>query len=187
MPYVKESHRKKLDPFLNLVAEELVKSSAALEKPQEIGHVYFTSFFDITLSVKELALGKPIGSTNSSTSEDLAKAIYEAGSDDGGFWAGDLNYALTRLLQIVPHRLVAQKRWDREFRYWTYAVTAGALEKTVLAINEQGAKSTQEKIWIDIALVGVLTDIKDEYKRRVNTPYEEEQRRINGDCYDVKL
>ena len=40
--------------------------------------------------------------------------------------------------------------------------------------------------WITDALVGVLIDVKDEYKRRVNTAYEAIQIKKSGDCYDTR-
>ncbi|MGC8516874.1 MAG: DUF6899 family protein, partial [Candidatus Acidifodinimicrobium sp.] len=39
--------------------------------------------------------------------------------------------------------------------------------------------------WIFDGIVGVLEDIKDEYKRRVNTAYEAVQIKKSGDCYDT--
>ena len=185
MPYVKETHRNKLDPLLQIVSDELAASATSLVKPQQIGQIYFSTFLDISRSVKDLASGNEFRSASKS-SQGVAKAIFEASAEDGSFWAGDLNYSLTRIIQIVPKILVEEKKWDKEFRYWTYAVTAGALERTALAITQESSIK-KEQDWLDVALVGVLLDIKDEYKRRVNVPYEEEQKKINGDCYDVKI
>ena len=39
--------------------------------------------------------------------------------------------------------------------------------------------------WIFDGFVGVLEDVKDEYKRRVNTAYEAVQIKKSGDCYDT--
>jgi hypothetical protein len=38
--------------------------------------------------------------------------------------------------------------------------------------------------WISNGIAGVFEDVKDEYKRRVNTAYEALQIRKSGDCYD---
>ncbi len=70
---------------------------------------------------------------------------------DGAF-LGELNYALTRLIQHLPRKLGLVG----EIRYWLYA-----------------------------GIVGVLVDVKDEYKRRVNTAYEAAQIEKSGDCYDT--
>lgn len=186
MPYVKESHRKKLDPMLDLVSDEIVEAASLLEKPQQIGQVYFSTFFEVCRLVKELVTGVP-SSSSSKNSQRLAKLIFETGTEDGSFWAGDLNYVLTRIIQIVPRKLVEKRKWEKEFRYWTYAVTAGALERTALAISYESSPKKEEESWLNVVLVGVLLDIKDEYKRRVNVPYEIEQQKANGDCYDVRL
>jgi hypothetical protein len=186
MPYVKESHRKKLDPLIEIVSDELAAAAIVLENPQQIGEVYFSAFFELSRLVKELATSGRLTSSSKGP-QILAKAIFEVGTGDGSFWAGDLNYALTRIIQIVPRKLVEKRKWEKEFRYWTYAVTAGALERTALAVSAQPSPKKEEGSWLGVVLVGVLLDIKDEYKRRVNVPYEIEQQRINGDCYDVKL
>ncbi len=186
MPYVKESHRKKLDPLIEVISDELARAASVLEKPQEIGEIYFSTFLEISRLLKELATGSRLSLTSGST-QRLAKVIFEVGTEDKSFWAGDLNYALTRVIQIVPRKLVEKRKWEKEFRYWTYAVTSGALESTALAISREAWPKEEEEPWLDVVLVGVLLDIKDEYKRRVNAPYEIEQQRVNGDCYDVKL
>ena len=38
--------------------------------------------------------------------------------------------------------------------------------------------------WVANGLAGVFEDVKDEYKRRVNTAYEAAQILKSGDCYD---
>jgi hypothetical protein len=194
MPYVKDSHRKKLDPQLEVVSGELAQAASALAKPQAIGELYFSRFFEISSLVKDLAANggqqKSFVSSSSpslKSSQELAKLIYEIGTEDGSFWAGDLNYSITRIIQIVPKKLVQRHLWEKEFRYWTYTVTAGSLERTALEFRNHSSSNKKGDTWLDVVLVGVLTDIKDEYKRRVNVPYEIEQQRINGDCYDVKL
>lgn len=189
MPYVKASHRKKLDPLVNRVSEELVQSSLLLEKPQQVGQLFFSSFLEIAKFLRGLESrgGSISTSQTGSALAELGKGIFEVGGGDGGFWAGDLNYSLTRIFQIVPRELAARKKWDREFRYWTYAIIAGALERTALAIGGSESSSSPSGAWIDTVLVGVFLDVKDEYKRRVNVPYEEKQIQVNGDCYDVEF
>src|SRR5437762_14257379 len=72
---------------------------------------------------------------------------------DGAF-LGELNYSLTRLIQHLPRSLMTHCGFKDEIRYWLYA-----------------------------GIVGVLVDVKDEYKRRVNTAYEAAQIEKSGDCY----
>lgn len=74
---------------------------------------------------------------------------------DGAF-LGELNYSLTRLIQHLPRSLQEFQGFTDEIRYWIYA-----------------------------GIVGVLVDVKDEYKRRVNTGYEAAQIEKSGDCYDT--
>jgi len=74
---------------------------------------------------------------------------------DGAF-AGELNYALTRLIQEIPRSLIKTGQIKEEIRYW-----------------------------IQPLMYGVLADVAWEHKRRVNVSYEAEQIVKSGDCYDT--
>ena len=89
---------------------------------------------------------------------NLSKAITDAAKKHGydGAFAGELNYALTRLLQEIPRDLVANGTLKEEIRYW-----------------------------IQPLMYGVLLDVALEHKRRVNTAYEAAQIVKSGDCYDT--
>lgn len=90
--------------------------------------------------------------------KEMADKIAEVAAKykyDGAF-AGELNYALTRLLQHIPRSLVAVGTLKEEIRYW-----------------------------IQPLMYGVLTDVAWEHKRRVNTAYEAAQIVKSGDCYDT--
>lgn len=90
--------------------------------------------------------------------KNLADGIAKVASSykyDGAF-LGELNYSLTRLIQHLPRSLQQFQGFKDEIRYWMYA-----------------------------GIVGVLVDVKDEYKRRVNAPYEAAQIEKSGDCYDT--
>jgi hypothetical protein len=165
------------------VASEIASDCAKLHKPYEIGGLYLSKFVEIASSILDIEAGKEARVSNGSIGS-LAREIIETGSEDGGFWAGDLNYSLTRMIQLVPKKLAEKGKWEREFRYWTYAVTAGALERAAFEINARSREDERSE-WILTALVGTLIDVKDEYKRRVNAAYEEEQIKLNGDCYEV--
>ncbi len=97
-----------------------------------------------------------------------------------GAWLGRLNYALTRLIQVVPENMVEKGFWKEEFRYWVYAQTAGALVRSAMEMHASRGG------WATDGLVGVLSDVKDEYKRRVNAAYEAFQIRKAGDCYTTR-
>jgi|SRR5579872_279343 len=112
------------------------------------------------------------------TGSELAHVVFSVGSTykyEGAF-LGELNYALTRLIQRVPQLMVKAGKWAAkdEIRYWLYAVTVEAL--TVAASNFQNS---------GIGIGGVFEDVKDEYKRRVNPSYEAAQIIKSGDCYDT--
>lgn len=90
--------------------------------------------------------------------KELADKIAEVAEKykyDGAF-AGELNYALTRLLQHIPRSLVTVGTLKEEIRYW-----------------------------IQPLMYGVLLDVALEHKRRVNTAYEAAQIIKSGDCYDT--
>lgn len=93
-----------------------------------------------------------------------------------GAFLGELNYAITRLIQEVPKRLVEQGKQKGELRYFIYALTVEALVRAANYFNNK-----EEMIGIG----GVFIDIKDEYKRRVNPAYEAAQIVKSGDCYDT--
>jgi hypothetical protein len=106
----------------------------------------------------------------------LAQAIWDTGAtyEYEGAYLGELNYAMTRFIQRVPRMKVEAGEWKDEFRYWLYAATVEALTHAAAETLDWGA-----------GVSGVFTDIKDEYKRRVNTSYEAAQILKNGDCYDT--
>lgn len=101
-------------------------------------------------------------STDRTVIDPLAKALADGIAQvaakykyDGAF-LGELNFALTRLIQHLPRSLMQYQGFKDEIRYWMYA-----------------------------GIVGVLVDVKDEYKRRVNPAYEDAQIEKSGDCYDT--
>ena len=109
---------------------------------------------------------------------ELASTIFEVakGYNYEGAFLGELNYAITRLIQRVPQIKVSLGQYEAksELRYWLYAVTVEAL---IFASDQFNASG--------VGISGVFEDIKDEYKRRVNTAYEAAQIIKSGDCYDT--
>lgn len=109
---------------------------------------------------------------------ELAKVVFSVGAAynyDGAF-LGELNYALTRLIQRVPQLMVKAGKWAAkdEIRYWLYAITVEALTVSAAQFQNSG-----------LGIGGVFEDVKDEYKRRVNPSYEAAQIIKSGDCYDT--
>lgn len=88
----------------------------------------------------------------------LADGIAEVSANykyDGAF-LGEMNYALTRLIQHLPRSLQKFQGFKDETRYWMQA-----------------------------GMFGVLMDVMLEYKVRVNQAYEIAQIEKSGDCYDT--
>jgi len=177
MPYVpsKKTDGKSADREIIDAAAEILADKAAGEITDNLSviDVYGNVFLKTARALKEFLAGQnPAGGSE----EGLAKAIYEvaAAYDYQGAYLGEFNYAFTRFIQRVPAIMVEKKRWDGEFRYWIYAATVSAL----ISASRQAED-------LKIGLEGVLEDIKDEYKRRVNTAYEAAQILKSGDCYET--
>ena len=90
--------------------------------------------------------------------EDLANRIVVAAKQHGydAAFAGEMNYALTRLLQDLPRNLIKHGVTKEELRYWMQPL-----------------------------MYGVLLDVILEHKRRINVSYEAHQIMKSGDCYDA--
>lgn len=158
MPYVPTGDRPAIDEVVNSEAAKLVEKLEAAN----IDKVYFEFFldFDKTLS------GNGTNALALKTLEVAEKYKYD------GAHLGEDNYAITRLIQVVPQLAVKAGKWKEELRYWVYAKTVSALV--------DASKSA-----ITSGMSGVFEDIKDEYKRRVNPSYEAAQIIKSGDCYDT--
>lgn len=190
MPYVPEKDRPVLDESVNALAEEIVEklgpsgsvelSTLYKERLVDIGTILYRietgSYYPPTTCVRKVA----------SDIFDVAKKYNYKGA-----WLGELNYSVTRLIQVVPKKMVENGNWKEEFRYWLYAQTAGALERSASEIDNIGVHTKEQQDlpwkheWIFDGIVGVFHDVKDEYKRRVNTAYEAVQILKSGDCYDT--
>lgn len=187
MPYVpsKKTDGKSTDREVLDVAVEQLAQTIARERVDNIQNLslkraYQKSFSDIGDVLTELLNGWYESRYIKDTPEaSLARTIYDIGLTYGyeGAYLGELNYAITRLIQRVPQIKVALGDWNDEFRYWVYAATASAL---IYASRRYFEKDDDR--W---ALGGVFGDIKDEYKRRVNTAYEAAQIVKSGDCYNT--
>jgi hypothetical protein len=183
MPYISAEERPAIDKRVEALAEEVSGALAREEnKDTEISVHYRETFVAIARGLLQLERGKkakgPIHVRN------LTVEVFgEAGeaSGDRGAWLGRLNYALTRLIQVVPEKMVEKGSWKEEFRYWVYAMTVGALARSAMEVH-----ALEGEGWCADGLVGVLVDVKDEYKRRVNAAYEAVQIIKAGDCYTTR-
>ncbi|MBI2625396.1 MAG: hypothetical protein HYW70_03645 [Candidatus Nealsonbacteria bacterium] len=178
MPYVpskktdgKSTDREVLDKAVEVLAEE---AAGGISDNLSLIEVYKSIFLDVAHSLADRLSGSK--EIKDSSESNLALAIYEVGEKYGyqGAYLGEFNYAFTRFIQRVPQVKVENGEWTQEFRYWLYAATVEAL-----------TYASQEVRGLGLGVSGVFEDIKDEYKRRVNTAYETEQILKSGDCYDA--
>ena len=139
--------------LLKLYKQYFIEIGQLLEKP-------INKSFDIVTSFAETVF------------EVAKKYNYE------GAFLGELNYAITRVIQRVPKLLAENNKCGlvkgKELRYWLYAMTVSAL-----------TYASNKLIDSNIGINGVFEDIKDEYKVRVNKSYEILQILKSGDCYDT--
>lgn len=181
MPYVpsKKTDGKSTDrEVLDVVIEELaIYIANRIQRNYDLLAVYKVSFMAIAIGcLSDRDVAEP--------EAKFAKTILEVGSKyyyEGAF-LGELNYSITRVIQRVPQILAKQGKCElkvgKELRYWLYAMTIDALTYVQFKLFQEEGKET-------FGIAGVFEDIKDEYKRRVNPPYESEQILKSGDCYDT--
>jgi len=177
MPYVpsKKTDGKSTDrEILDAAVESLAKIAATkITNNLSLIEVYKSIFAKVVQELHSLIKGA--GVSSESEESVLAQAIHEVGAKYGyeGAYLGELNYAGTRFIRRVPQIKVKNGEWTQELRYWLYAATVEAL--TYTAYETKG---------LGLGISAVFEDIKDEYKRRVNTAYEAAQIMKSGDCYD---
>lgn len=167
----KSQDRILIDAQVELVAQQIAKDSTTNFMVLE---QYKNRLFELGYAL----IAHNLGDNQAWSQSSLSRAIFEVGQkyDYQGAFLGELNYAITRLIQRVPQIKVASGEWpaSSEIRYWYYAVTVEALIYAADEFKKSGC-----------GIGGVFEDIKDEYKRRVNTGYEAAQILKSGDCYDT--
>ncbi len=192
MSYVEKTERDGLDPYINGLAEDIAKDLSGkpnkqgkrtAQQEEDVSGLYKQAILQVADTIIEIEGGKSVSAET--PAQKLGQQILEAAkkSSDGLGWFGGFNYSITRLIQAVPHIMVVNLEWQAEFRYFLYALTAGAIEQSAIEIRTRQVPANLE--WVVNGLVGTLFDVKDEYKRRVNISYEAIQIKKSGDCYDV--
>lgn len=182
MPYVpskktdgKSTDRETLDAVIERLANDAITK---ISTNFSLITIYKSIFIRVANFLHSLNYGYGIDeiSAKENIEANLAQAIYDIGAKYGyqGAFLGELNYAITRFIQRVPQLKVQNGSWTQELCYWLYAATVEAL-----------TCASYEARAFNIGVSGVFEDIKDEYKRRVNTAYEAEQIIKSGDCYDT--
>jgi hypothetical protein len=179
MPYIPPKNRPMIDEKVIALAQEISSALVKNSATAEISELYRICFEAIASFIRRYeSSGNKCIPMNAS--EELALSVIKAAEsyNQKSAWVGELNYALTMLIQQVPYQMVKRGIWSEYLRYWLYAQTVGALVCTSYRIQSSGNND-----WITNGLAGVFEDVKDEYKRRVNTAYEAAQIRKSGDCY----
>lgn len=182
MPYVpskktdgKSDDRERIDMVVKRLATKIAKQ---VKTNSDVPELLLNNFKCIGNILIELDIRNGLHISASKEAYNVASTIFEVGGKykyDGAF-LGELNYAMTILIQEVPKELVRMGKASSELRYWLYAKTTSALIKAVHFFNE-----SEDDVPVGIA--GVFEDIKDEYKVRVNPAYEIAQIIKSGDCY----
>ncbi|MFW5870805.1 MAG: DUF6899 family protein [Candidatus Sumerlaeota bacterium] len=180
MPYIPPQNRPDIDKAVDAMAEELAHTIKSGGLTARISELYRDTFMEIAHHIE--ALEKKPDADAKSNAQKLAATIVEKAKmyEQQGGWLGELNYAVTTLIMAVPFKMYQGGEWKEALRYWLYAETVGALVRTSYAIHDEKPNN-----WIYNGLAGVFEDVKDEYKRRVNTAYECLQIRKSGDCYNM--
>jgi len=179
MPYIPPQNRPAIDKHVDALAERIADVLDQNGQTAEISTLYRDAFSGIAQSIAALEAG------NRPTDDEagaLAACIVDTAEVYGqkGGWTGELNYAITMLIQAVPYKLYRRGVWEECLRYWLYAQTVGALTRTAYDIHQ-----SFDNDWVGNGLAGVFEDVKDELKRRVNSAYEAAQITKSGDCYSM--
>ncbi len=190
MPYIERAERDKLEAYINDLAEDIARrlsgkpnkqGKRTAQQEEDISGLYKEAILDMADTIIAGEGGKAL--SPKTPAQKLARQVLEVGRSSSMGWLGGFQYSVTRIIQAVPHIMVVNLEWQAEFRYFLYALTAGAIEQSALEIRTRQVPTGSQ--WVVDGLVGALFDTKDEYKRRVNIPYEAIQIKKSGDCYDV--
>ncbi len=179
MPYIPPQNRPPIKERVDALAERIADHLERNEQTAEISVHYRDALNAIADSIAALERGQ---TPADGEERALAECIVDiaGGYEQKGGWTGELNYAVTMLIQAVPYKLYKRGVWEECLRYWLYAQTVGALTRTAYDVHQRFGND-----WIGNGLAGVFEDIKDELKRRVNSAYEAAQITKSGDCYTM--
>lgn len=179
MPYIPPQNRPDLDTKVDALAEEIALALIENDHTAELSTHYRHALMEIAAFIAKLE-AEPDAAPATKAQELAAMIVEKAKSyDQKGAWTGELNYSITMFIQLVPYKMYKKGAWSQPMRYWIYAQTVGALTRTAYDVH---GKMPDD--YIGNGLAGVFEDIKDEFKRRVNTAYEAAQIIKSGDCYD---
>ena len=164
MPYIEKAQRDKLEPYINELAEDIARQLSG--KPNKQGKKTAQQEEDISglykqaiLEMADTIIAKENGQSAQpkTPAQKLAQQIFDTGKGDGTAWLGGFQYSITRLIQVVPHIMVVNLEWQAEFRYFLYALTAGAIEQSALEIRTRQLPTSAQ--WVVDGLVGALKEL----------------------------
>ena len=179
MPYIPPQNRPDIDEKVDVLAEQISVDLISEGHTAEISVRYRKVFMEIANFISSIE--RDINTSPDNAVAELAATIVDKATayNQVGAWTGELNYAITMLIQMVPYKMHKKGIWSEALRYWLYAQTVGALTRTAYDLHIK-----MDNDYVGNGLAGVFEDIKDEYKRRVNIPYEAAQINKSGDCFD---
>ena len=124
MPYIPAANRPAIDEKVVALADEIAAAMIREGHTAEISTHYRRAFLEITDFIAAMESGAAFNPT--SKAQQLAATIVESARGSGvkGGWTGELNYAITMLIQHVPNEMLLRKAWDQSLRYWIYAQTS---------------------------------------------------------------
>jgi hypothetical protein len=136
MPYIPPQNRPAIDQCAEALAGRIANRLEKETITAAVSEIYRESFMKIARAIVALETGK--AQTRPADEEQaLAASVVTAAkayNQPGGF-LGELNYALTRLIQLVPFVMYKRGAWKEALRYWLYAETVGALVRTSYEIH----------------------------------------------------
>ncbi len=179
MPYIPPQNRPAIDECVDALAQTIADRLDQNNQTAEISVHYRNALNVIAGSIAALEAGEPAAGDEAGALAECIVETAKAYQQKGG-WTGELNYAVTMLIQAVPYKLYKRGVWQECLRYWLYSQTVGALTRTAYDMHARFGND-----WVGNGLAGVFEDIKDELKRRVNSAYEAAQITKSGDCYSM--
>jgi hypothetical protein len=121
MPYIPPANRPAIDEKVKALADEIAVVMIRERQTAEISMHYRHAFLEIAHFIATLE--QKAQTAPNSNAQRLAATIVEVARSYGikGGWTGELNYAITMLIQLVPYEMCCRKAWDEALRYWIYA------------------------------------------------------------------
>ena len=101
MPYIPPSNRPPIDEVVDQLAKEIADAMAAAKETSELGSRLRSAFMTISRHIRDSESGT--SPAVGGKAQALAQRVLDVATSYGikGGWTGELNYAVTRLIQAV--------------------------------------------------------------------------------------